>query len=109
MHGRHRRTMRAVAIGLGILAPVLMTGSAIAQDETATEAAAEVTQPVEEADDGFDDWGLLGLLGLLGLAGFVRRPERPEPAVDPAANPIERPATEPYASDGNDRRPSDFI
>lgn len=114
MHERYRKAMYAVAIGLGILTAVVTASSALAQDETATEAADQVSQggqPIEdEADDGFDDWGLLGLLGLLGLAGFVRRPERPASVVDPAANPIERPATEPYdAGDANERRPSDFI
>lgn len=50
-------------------------GSALAQQDAATEAAEQVEDVASDAEDeadGFDDWGLLGLLGLLGLGGLRR-------------------------------------
>ncbi len=81
-------------VRLGVLAmAIALTGPAatLAQDDPAPES---VTQAVEENDGGFDDWGLLGLFGLLGLAGLLRRNDRPARAIDPMANPIERPVAD---------------
>ena len=62
------KTIAAVGTALTLLA-----GGAFAQ--TTEETTTTTTTPVEQEDEGFDEWGLLGLLGLAGLAGLRRKEE----------------------------------
>jgi MYXO-CTERM domain-containing protein len=51
---------------------VLLAVGGIAVPSSA-QTPGDQTMPTTDADDGFDDWGLLGLLGLAGLLGRKRR------------------------------------
>ena len=76
--------IRALAVALALtLGLVGATGGGSLQPSYVA-AQEEVTDPVTEEDEGFDDWGLLGLLGLAGLAGLLKRPARQVVVDDPA-------------------------
>lgn len=81
--------LKAGLLSLGLLLTTLPVAYAAANTDTAAENAVESTtdaagdattsaenaaedtgETVEDAAQGFDDWGLLGLLGLLGLIGL---------------------------------------
>lgn len=61
-------SLRLTALGIALGFGVAVSGPVAAQDTPTTSA-----QATEEADEGFDDWGLFGLLGLAGLAGLRKR------------------------------------
>ena len=67
-----RKTVGAWLLALALCALVPISSSA-AQVQADTQFAATGQTTRDDADEGFDDWGLLGLLGLAGLLGRKRR------------------------------------
>ena len=68
--------IRAGAVALAVTLGIVGATSGGSLYPTHVAAQEDVTDPVTDEDEGFDDWGLLGLLGLGGLAGLLKRPAR---------------------------------